>query len=212
MSIREEYVIERQGRRMALYPGVLDAAHKKGLNEIWTDLVQAPTEENGNVAIVKARVEVVQRDPDTGLPVTDPDGVAATQIFTAYGDASPGNVSRNIVPHVLRMAETRAKGRALRDAVNVAEALADDPTEEGEPPQGEPPRQELGAVDGGKNRPKKARKSQIDLLRQMVTNARGTNGVARMEDYLGKPLTELSQEEADEWIDKVTGWANDAPG
>jgi hypothetical protein len=42
-------------------------------------------------------------------------------------------------------------------------------------------------------------------LRELVTNARGTDGVARMQDYLGKPLEELTSKEADEWIDRITG-------
>lgn len=129
-GLSAEHVITRQGRPMLLYAGLLHLAHQKGLNEIWTEPVQLPTPENGNVAVVKARVEVIQRDPDTGLPVTDTDGVAAVQTFTGIGDASPDNVGRNIVPHILRMAETRAKARALRDAVNAPEALADDPSDE----------------------------------------------------------------------------------
>ncbi len=39
--------------------------------------------------------------------------------FTGIGDASPDNVGRTIAPHIIRMAETRAKARALRDAVNI---------------------------------------------------------------------------------------------
>jgi hypothetical protein len=50
--------------------------------------------------------------------------------FTGLGDASPGSVTRMMAPHLLRMAETRAKARALRDAVNVGvtalEELGDD--------------------------------------------------------------------------------------
>src|SRR5947209_6747030 len=39
--------------------------------------------------------------------------------FMGIGDANPSNVNRMILPHLLRMAETRAKARALRDAVNI---------------------------------------------------------------------------------------------
>ncbi len=39
--------------------------------------------------------------------------------FTGIGDAGPENVNRMIRPHIIRMAETRAKARALRDAVNI---------------------------------------------------------------------------------------------
>jgi hypothetical protein len=54
-------------------------------------------------------------------------------MFTGLGDANPGNVSRMMAPHLIRMAETRAKARALRDAINLAEALADDPGSEDDP-------------------------------------------------------------------------------
>ena len=107
--MRDEHTMTRQGKKMALYGGLLAEAHEKGLRSIDTELLQIPTPDNGNVAICKATVELE-------------DG----RTFSGIGDASPENVGRNIVPHIIRMSETRAKARALRDATNISEALLDD--------------------------------------------------------------------------------------
>jgi hypothetical protein len=100
--MRDEFLITRQGKQYVLFAGLLDEAHGRGLKSIDTQLIQIPEEANGNVAIVKAVAEME-------------DG----RRFSGLGDASPQNVSRNIAVHLIRMAETRAKARALRDAVNV---------------------------------------------------------------------------------------------
>jgi hypothetical protein len=106
-------MIERQGRAFVLYAGLLDEAHQKGLKAIRTRLIQAPCSENGETTICLAEVEME-------------DG----RVFSGIGDATPHNVGRNIAPHAIRMAETRAKARAMRDAINVAtvalEELSDD--------------------------------------------------------------------------------------
>ena len=60
-----------------------------------------PAAENGDVAIVRAVVRMEEGK------------------FAGIGDASPQNVGRMIAPHLIRMAETRAKARALRDAIKV---------------------------------------------------------------------------------------------
>src|SRR5258708_7668017 len=109
--MKKEFVVNRQGKDFVLYAGLLDQAHREGLKRIHTQLVQAPSEENGQLAIVYAEVETEKG------------------IFSGIGDANPQNVDRMIAMHTVRMAETRAKARALRDAINVGttalEELAD---------------------------------------------------------------------------------------
>ena len=218
--MRDEFLITRQGKQYVLFAGLLDEAHSRGLSSIDTELVQAPTEENGRVAICKARIEME-------------DG----RTFSGIGDASPENVGRNIVPHIIRMAETRAKARALRDAVNVgATALEELSDGDDALPAGYPPPRAVGAQgrsdtpaasapngraganpepveEASQETPRrgrsrsgsgKARKSQIDLLKTLAEELRGENGVARLESRIGKPLSELSRAEADEWIDRLT--------
>ena len=87
-------------RESVAYAELLKLAHDEGLKSIATELVLQPSEENGRLAIVKAAVET-ERGHYEGL-----------------GDADPGNVDDFLVPHLIRVAETRAKARALRDAVN----------------------------------------------------------------------------------------------
>jgi len=99
-------VKDRHGRvtgtkEVALYKGLLAKAHEEGLSSIKTHQLQFATDENARTAISKARV------------------ITSKGTFEGIGDASPENVPPHILPHLNRMAETRAKARALRDAVNI---------------------------------------------------------------------------------------------
>ncbi len=99
--MRKEFIVNRQGKDYCLYAGLLDEAHRQGLKRIHTTLIQAPNEANGQLAICHAIVETEKGS------------------FEGIGDASPENVGRMVAMHTTRMAETRAKARALRDAINV---------------------------------------------------------------------------------------------
>jgi len=121
--LRKEFLVERQGRTFCLYAGLLDLATQQGLKSIHTELIQAPTDGNNRVAICNATV------------VFERDGVERT--FTGIGDAAPNNVAPAMQTCLLRMAETRAKARALRDGVNVGVAAFEELGEEDERPAGQ---------------------------------------------------------------------------
>ena len=197
--MREEYMIERQGKRFVLYAGLLEEAHSRGLRSIETELLQVPKSENGEVAIVRA---VVRTE----------DGK-----FTGIGDASPENVNRTIAPHVIRMAETRAKARALRDAINVGvtafeELGGEDGAEVIESSVGgsEDDGQSAARAQREENRGElPATKKQLNYLEALISDVVDDDGggMDKFEDMVGKPLGELTREEASEWISRLSGRA-----
>ena len=190
--MREEYMIERQGKRFVLYAGLLEEAHSRGLRSIETELLQVPESQNGEVAIVRA---VVRTE----------DGK-----FTGIGDASPENVNRTIAPHVIRMAETRAKARALRDAINVGvtafeELGGEDGAEVVESFAGD--EQKAARAQREENRGElPATKKQLNYLEALISDV-VEDGMDKFEEMVAKPLNELTREEASEWISRLSGKA-----
>jgi hypothetical protein len=80
-------------------------AHQQGLLSLKAEFISV----TDTLALAKARVEFC-------------DG----RLFEECGDATPGNVNARIKPHFARMALTRAKCRALRDALNLAYVCAEE--------------------------------------------------------------------------------------
>jgi hypothetical protein len=96
------FIKNLKGKDFVLYNGLLDLGHQIGIQSILVEPIQYPTTDNGNEGICKATV-------------MSADG----RTFTEIGDANPKNVTAQISSHVLRMAATRAKARALRDMTNI---------------------------------------------------------------------------------------------
>ncbi|WP_119069649.1 hypothetical protein [Rubrobacter indicoceani] len=218
--MREEFMIERQGKQFVLYAGLLEEAHLRGLRSIETDLLQAPSAENGGVAIVKAVIRTEEGK------------------FSGIGDASPENVGRNIAPHVIRMAETRAKARALRDAINVGVTSFEELGGEEQEAAGRPAKANARASTN-ESVPSRAAKTsaakastakapaakaadtvgeevqkghlpatrkQLNYLESLVDDA-VANGIPQFEEMVGKKIAELTREEASEWIGRLSGRA-----
>lgn len=108
-KLKDDFIKNIKGKDFVLYAGVLDLATQKGLLKLEVELLQYPTKENGNEAICRAVAEGKNGD-----------------IFSDIGDANPGNCTPMIAKHLIRMASTRAKGRALRDMCNISIACLEE--------------------------------------------------------------------------------------
>ena len=190
--MRDEYMIERQGKRFVLYAGLLEEAHARGLRSIDTELLQVPSVENGEVAIARAVVRTEEGK------------------FSGIGDASPGNVGRAIQPLIFRMAETRAMARALRDAIYVGVTALEELS--GEEPEGQEefvPRREARPVQQRAGEDKNelpATRKQLNYLEALVADV-VEDGLNRFEEMVGKPVSKLTRGEASEWIGRFSGRA-----
>lgn len=210
--MEKRHIINLQGRDFVTYEGLLDEAHSRGLRSIRTVLVQVPTEQNGNIAICQAEVELVEN--------------GEVKVFTGIGDANPRNVNRNIANHLIRMAETRAKARALRDAINVGmtaveelestdlgKEIGDAPREPREPrtltlvtsERPAAPKAETAPPVGGT---KLATRTQIDQVTKEMkrTGFSQDQGRAYLMQHFGKASRlELTGEEIDQFIQHLKG-------
>lgn len=102
MQPSDSHFVELRGKRYVLYSGLLALAFERNIEGIEEEILQIPSDTNGQTAVVKATVRG-----------------EGGKSFDGIGDANPKNVGKNIAPHILRMASTRAKARALRDFCNV---------------------------------------------------------------------------------------------
>ena len=196
--VKREFIVERQGRTFVLYAGLLDLAHSQGLRAIRTRLIQVPNEENAQTAIVHAEV-----DTDRGT-------------FSGIGDASPANVARAMLTCTIRLAETRAKARALRDAVNVGVAAFE---ELGEADEVAPAAPIDGRVSVPAEEPAATQRATASVsglatpaqVRAIYSIARDQHSLTetevdeRSQALFGAPPNELSRKQASEFITGLKG-------
>jgi hypothetical protein len=108
-KLDKQFIKQLQGKDFVLYAGLLDLGHQKGIRRINVEVEQYPTKENEHVAICRAIIESY-----TG------------EEYIEWGDANPRNVNSKVAAHILRMAATRAKARALRDFTNIGMTCLDE--------------------------------------------------------------------------------------
>jgi hypothetical protein len=102
--VPEQFVVLIEGKPFVLYAGLLHVAQEEEIKELSVSIKQIPPCENGHTAIPTAKA------------VT-----SKGSVFIDLGDASPESVGADkFIPHLLRVASTRAKARVLRDAYGIA--------------------------------------------------------------------------------------------
>ncbi len=193
--MKKDYLINVQGSDFVKYEGLLDEAHQQGLCRVSTTLLQVPHADNGHVAIVAAEIET------------------AKGTFSGIGDASPANVSRMIAPHTIRMAETRAKARALRDAVNIGVAALEElgDLDEHAAPAPRPP-----AVGGGVQEVTESYRADIPKAspfkpasaNQLATIAK----LSRLLDQPDESATDMTSADASDRITELSREYNERKG
>jgi hypothetical protein len=127
-SVLREYVINRHGTDYVLYAGLLAEAHRCGLRGITTRLVQIPSPHNGFVAICHAEIALADgtfqasgaAGPENTHALRIAGGTCNTSRTGSTGTVGKGEGT------LVGAAETRAKARALCDALGVDLVPIDD--------------------------------------------------------------------------------------
>jgi len=101
-KLDERFITTIEGQSFVRISGLLDLGHQRRLSSMDVEILQYPTKENGMMAICKAKAQTATGDT-----------------FSDIGDANPTNCNSKVAKHLLRMASTRAKARALRDLTNI---------------------------------------------------------------------------------------------
>ena len=107
--LKERFIQNIKGKDFVQYAGVLDLAQQKGLIRLEVELIRYPSADNNYEAICRATAEGKNGE-----------------LFIDVGDSSKNNTSEQIAKHLIRMASTRAKGRALRDMCNIGIACLEE--------------------------------------------------------------------------------------
>lgn len=170
--------------------GLTAIAHVKGLKSLKTKIIQYPDQNNGNMCICECTLIGYDRSPITHK-------VEEVE-YSDIGDASPANCNKMVAPSFIRMASTRATGRALRKYLNIDMACAEELTDD-----------DITQEGFDKANVQLITMEQLNQIKELVMTKKLTqqtfNGIMErvfhMEDY-----NNLSQEQGNQLIQLLTDY------
>lgn len=99
MMVEDKYVVEIKGKRFVTYAGLLSLAHEKGVKKLMVVDLRVDWDKKCASCTVKCELE--------------------DKVFWGVGSGTQENCGAMVREHFVEMSHTRAKARALRDALNV---------------------------------------------------------------------------------------------
>lgn len=117
-DFKQLYVVSLKGKEAMLYNGLLLLGYEKGIKSLKTDIVQYPSKDNEWTAIVKATL--------IGYGWNPIENKVIEVEFSCIGDANAKNCTSMVAQAYIRMADTRAKARALRDYTGIGMVALDE--------------------------------------------------------------------------------------
>ena len=102
----EGHICKLQGKEYVLLSGLLKLGHENGLESMQS--------------------EIIHMDLDTQSAVVKCTIIGSRGTFDGIGDATPKNLAKRMLPSFIRMAETRAKCRALRFYLGIGMCARDE--------------------------------------------------------------------------------------
>jgi len=110
-NVKDNFIIKYKGKDFMLYGGLLDKAHTRGLNSM--DILREWVSPDMTMAWCIVRV-IGFNDKNEEV------------FFDGFGSSTPANTGTMTKVHPVEMAHTRAKGRALRDFLNISMVMKEE--------------------------------------------------------------------------------------
>ncbi len=110
-KFKERFMTKTAGGPTMSVDGLVALGHVKGIWKLDTEVLQYPCADNGNMCICKSVIGGYDWNPIENKVVKVE--------YSDIGDASPNNCKGPVAASFIRMAATRATGRALRKYTNI---------------------------------------------------------------------------------------------
>ena len=109
-EFRANEVVDIQGKKHVIYEGLLRLAHEKGLMNF--EILEKYVSDDMKMSWCLVRAHCIKDKKKV--------------FFDGIGSSTPDNTGKMTESHPVEMAHTRAKGRALRDFLNIGQAMAEE--------------------------------------------------------------------------------------